>query len=132
MKRGVILFDGVCNFCNFWVDFIIPRDARGIFKFAALQSDSGRALLEFYGQPTDEMNTLVLIVDDERVLTRSSAALTILKTLGGGWSLLYALMIFPRPIRDAVYDLIARNRYAWFGQKETCRLPTAEERGRFV
>lgn len=127
----MILFDGVCNFCNFWVDFIIPRDRRGIFKFAALQSDSGRAMLERFAQPTDSMSTLVLIVDDDRVLTRSTAALTILRTLGGGWALAYGLIIVPRYLRDAVYDFIARNRYAWFGQKETCRVPTQEERGRF-
>ena len=109
-ERLIVLFDGVCNLCNGFVQFIIKRDPNAKFKFGALQSKSGQALLKKYNLPSDDLNSLVLIVDDNYFL-KSSAGLRILKELGGFWKLFYILMIFPKPLRDFVYDLIAKTRY---------------------
>jgi len=127
----IVLFDGVCNLCNASVNFIIDRDPSGVFRFASLQSPSGKELLERFGVPTDTYYSLVLIHGDH-LFVRSTAALRIAARLRGPWRLLYALMLVPRPVRDRIYDWIARNRYKWFGQAEACRIPTPELRSRFL
>jgi predicted DCC family thiol-disulfide oxidoreductase YuxK len=127
----VILFDGVCNLCNGSVDFVIRRDAAAVFRFASLQSEAGRALLRKHGLPDDDLDTMVL-VDEAGVHTRSTAALRIVRRLRAPWPLLYACIVLPRPLRDAAYRLVARNRYRWFGRRETCRLPSPSEQGRFL
>lgn len=127
----VILFDGVCGLCNRWVDFVLRRDDEARFRFAALQSDAGRRALRRAGLPPDFAASIVL-VDADGVWMRSAAALRILRGLGAPYAWLYALVLVPRPVRDAVYRWIARNRYDWFGRRAECRLPSPAERERFL
>jgi predicted DCC family thiol-disulfide oxidoreductase YuxK len=129
----VVLFDGVCNLCNGWVNFLIDRDPQGVLRFASLQSSAAGDLLRSAGhaQPAAEPET-ILFVDGGRVFERSAAVLRMVRYLSGGWWLLGALAVVPRPVRDLVYRWIARHRYAWFGKSETCRVPTPELRARFL
>ena len=127
----IFLFDGVCNLCDGFVQFIIKRDPNAKFKFAALQSKSGQALLKKFKLPPDDLDSLVLIIDDNYFL-KSSAGLHILKELGGFWKLFYILMIFPKPLRDFVYDLIAKTRYKILGKRDTCMIPTPNIIDRFL
>ncbi len=127
----VFLFDGVCKFCNAGVNFILDHDRRRRFRFAALQSDAGQAMLRRFGLRTDDLDTAVL-VENGRAYTKSSAALRIARNLGGAWSLLALLFAVPPFMRDAAYDLLARNRYRWFGKADQCRVPTPEVRDRFL
>lgn len=126
----VILFDGECNFCDSSVQFIIKNDPKGLFHFASLQSDTGQELLEKHNVPAD-IDSMILIEGD-KVYYKSAAALRICRHLKGAWKLLYALLIVPRPIRNAAYDFIAKNRYKWFGKKESCMLPSPSVRARFI
>lgn len=130
-EHPVLLFDGVCNLCNSSVQFIIDKDPKSKFHFASLQSDIGQELLDRFGANSGSLDSVVLIKND-KVYSRSSAALQALKTLGGGWSLFYAFVIIPKPVRDVVYDWIAKNRYKWFGKKDACWLPTPDLRTRFL
>lgn len=127
----VILFDGVCNLCNASVQFILDRDPDARFRFASLQSEEGAALLRSHGGDPEALDSVVLI-EDGRVFQHSDAALRIARHLSGAWPALAALRIVPRPLRDAGYRLVARNRYRWFGKEESCRLPTPETRARFL
>lgn len=127
----VVLFDGVCNLCNRSVQFIIKRDKKNIFRFASLQGKTGQTILQQHGLPPDQFNSFIL-VEGEKIRLRSSGALWMLKLLGGGWSLLYGFIIVPAFIRDAVYNFIARNRYKWFGRKESCMIPTPALKHRFL
>jgi predicted DCC family thiol-disulfide oxidoreductase YuxK len=127
----VILFDGVCNLCNASVLFVIDRDPRGAFAFAALQSEYGMSLLRDHGYRGDALTT-VLLLEDGRLYDRSTAALRIARRLSGLWPLLSGFRIVPRPLRDLVYDWLARHRYRWFGRTDTCRVPTPELRSRFL
>ncbi len=129
--KSVILFDGVCNFCNFWVNFIIDRDKNDHFRFASLQSDYGQEVLKKVGMSSSDFDTFIL-VEGEKHFIKSTAGLRVAKRLGGGLSLLYPLIIVPAFIRDAVYSLIARNRYRLFGREEACRIPTPETRKKFI
>lgn len=126
-----MLFDGVCNLCNGTVDFIIDRDPQARFRFAALQSDSARPLLARCGLPAQFLDNIVL-VEDGACYLRSAAALRIARGLRFPWPLLYAFVLVPRPLRDAVYDWVARNRYRWFGKRASCRMPTPALRARFL
>jgi predicted DCC family thiol-disulfide oxidoreductase YuxK len=128
--RRVVLFDGVCNFCDASVNFILDHDARGRFEFAALQSPAGVRLLAQAGR-SPGLSTMVLIEGD-RVYTQSTAALRIARLLDGAWRLLYALIVVPKPLRDWAYRAFAVNRYRLFGQLEACRVPTPELRARFL
>jgi predicted DCC family thiol-disulfide oxidoreductase YuxK len=130
-ERPILLFDGVCNLCNGAVKFIIAQDPKGKYAFASLQSAVGEALLRRHNLPTQHIDTVVL-VEEGKVYTRSSAGLRVAKGLGGVWTLLYVFMVVPKPIRDAVYDFIARNRYRWFGRQESCMLPSPEIAERFL
>ena len=126
----VILFDGVCNFCDASVQFILQRDPKETFHFASIQSEAGQELLRKYNVPAN-MDSMILIEND-KVYYKSSAALRISRHLQGAWKLLYVFMVVPSPIRNLVYDVIAKNRYKWFGQKESCMLPQPNERKRFL
>jgi predicted DCC family thiol-disulfide oxidoreductase YuxK len=128
---AIILFDGVCNFCNSSVNFIIGRDSKGYFKFAPLQSEIGEKLLKENGVDTIDTDSVVLI-EDGRVYTHSTAALQIARRLDGAWKRFYYLKIVPRVIRDGAYKLFARYRYKLFGKKDACMLPTPEIRARFL
>lgn len=127
----VLLFDGVCNLCNASIQWVLKHDKKNRFRFAALQSDTGRMLLEGAGLSNEKLETVVL-VDGDRFFTHSDAVLEIARRLGGIWSLARVGRIVPRPIRDALYMWIARNRYRWFGKKEQCMLPSPEWKGRFI
>lgn len=129
--RPVIVFDGVCNLCNALVDFVLRRDPRKTFLFASNQSAEGRDLLVRHGADPSDVTTLYLI-EDGRAFDRSTAALRIARRLRFPWNLAYGLIVVPRPVRDWFYKVVARNRYRLFGKSETCRLPTPEERERFL
>jgi predicted DCC family thiol-disulfide oxidoreductase YuxK len=126
----IILFDGICNFCNASVQFIIKRDPQAHFRFASLQSEVGKKMLTKYKIPQD-MNSFIFI-DGAKYYTKSSAALTVCKHLKGFWKWFYVFILVPRPIRDCLYHFIARNRYKWFGKKESCMIPTSDIRNRFL
>lgn len=128
---AVVLFDGVCNLCNGSVQFIIRRDPAGRFRFASLQSEAGQALLRRHGLDPEDLFSVIL-VEDGRVHSRSDAALRIAGGLSGGWRAAGALRVVPRPLRDLVYGLVARNRYRWFGRRDACMIPTPELRARFL
>lgn len=129
MER-IVLFDGVCNFCNSAVNFIISHDREGKFKFAPLQSMIGQELKFKYGIG-DNIDSIVLVEEDKAFL-HSTAGLRIAKGLGGVWALAYVLIIVPAFIRDYFYKLFAKNRYRLFGKKDVCMMPTADVRERFL
>ncbi|PYZ97361.1 thiol-disulfide oxidoreductase [Alteribacter lacisalsi] len=126
----VILFDGECSFCDKSVQFIIKRDPEGVFKFASLQSDAGRQLLQEYGVP--ESTDSMVLIDSGKYYLRSSAALRICRHLNGLWKILYIFIVVPPPVRNAIYGIIAKNRYRWFGKKDSCALPSPDVRKRFL
>lgn len=127
----IILFDGVCNFCNASVDFIIARDRKKIFRFTALQSDTGEKLQKKFSLNPKDLSSVILINGD-KYYKKTSAALWIAKYLGFPWNLLYIFIVIPPFIRNTAYNLIAMYRYKWFGKRETCRVPEPEERERFL
>lgn len=130
LQHPVILFDGVCNLCNSAVQFVIKRDKKNIFKFASLQSSFGQSVLKKYQLPATNFNSFVLL-QNQKVYTRSTAALMVVKQLSGLWPLLYSFITVPSFIRNGIYNLVAKNRYKWFGKKETCWLPSPELKIRF-
>ncbi len=129
-QQKIVLFDGVCNFCNGSVNFIIRNDPDKKFKFAALQSEVGTEQKEKFGIG-DDVDSVVLIEDGEAYM-HSTAALKIARGLGGIWSLAYVFIIVPAFIRDAAYKLFAANRYKIFGRQDACMLPTPDVRERFI
>ena len=128
---GIILFDGVCNFCNGSVNFIIERDKKSYFKFAPLQSEIGQKLLDEYKIDKTQTDSVVLIENGE-AFVRTTAALRIARKLSGAWKLFYAFIIVPSFIRDVFYKLFAKYRYKMFGKTEACMMPTPELRARFL
>ncbi|HEX9513805.1 MAG TPA: thiol-disulfide oxidoreductase DCC family protein [Puia sp.] len=127
----MVLFDGVCNLCNSSVQFILKRDKAARFLFASLQSPVGQAYLQKFRLPAGDLHSFIL-VEKDRFYTRSSAALRVLRHLGGGWKVFYALIILPVFLRDGIYNWVARHRYQWFGKRESCWLPTPELKKRFL
>lgn len=131
--KSIILFDGVCNLCNRAVLFIIDRDPGRRFQFAPLQSDFAIDLLASLNQEVSEAGAdSIVLIQDGCVYQRSEATLRIAKRLSGPWPLLSLFLIIPRASRDRAYDLVARNRYRWFGREESCRVPTPESQQRFL
>jgi len=130
-EKALILFDGVCNLCESSVQFILLRDEQAYFQFASLQSDSANKILTQHGLKTSNFDSIVLI-ENGKIYQRSDAALRIAKQLSGAWKLFYAFIIVPRFIRDAVYNIVAKNRYRWFGKKNECMLPKPEWKHRFL
>lgn len=132
----IILFDGVCNLCNGFVQFVIRHDPAGRFRFAALQSAEAQALLAAQGLPPASLPTAdpdsVLLLSDGRLYSHSTAVLRIAHGLGGFWRLAGVGWVLPRPWRDALYRFVARHRYQWFGRQESCMLPSPALRGRFL
>lgn len=128
---GVVLFDGVCNLCNSSVNWIIDHDKKNEFRFASLQSEYGRRMVQQYNISGNYMDTVVLIKND-RAYLRSAAVLQVLRGIGGIYSLALVFYIFPAFIRDVVYNFIAKNRYRWFGKQESCRIPTPELKAKFI
>jgi predicted DCC family thiol-disulfide oxidoreductase YuxK len=127
----VILFDGVCNLCNGSVQYVIRHDKQGYYKFASLQSQAGQQFLRQYNLPVKDFNSFVLI-EEGKVYTRSTAALKVARKLSGMVQLLYGFIIVPPFIRDGLYNLISRNRYKWFGKKDSCMIPTPALKQRFL
>jgi predicted DCC family thiol-disulfide oxidoreductase YuxK len=130
-SQQIILFDGVCNLCNDAVQFVIKHDPAAKFKFASLQSDYGQAKLKAFNLLSNNLNSFVYL-DNGQAFTASTAALKVAKQLRGPVKLLYGFIIVPRFIRDAVYKLIARNRYQWFGKKNECMVPAPSLNNRFL
>lgn len=130
-KYKIILFDGVCNLCNGAINYVIKRDKKDIFKFAVLQSEIGKELTSKFNIDTSKVDSIIL-VDGDVHYEKSAAALHIAKHLSGVHPLLYGFMIVPKFLRNSVYDYVARNRYKWFGKKESCMIPTAELKSKFL
>ncbi len=127
----ILLFDGVCNLCSSSVQFVIERDPEAKVRFASLQSEFASRTFAELKIPGDYLDSIVLL-EQGKVYYKSAAALRVCRYLNGGWPLLRVFMIVPGPLRDVVYDWVARNRYRWFGKKETCWIPTPELRERFI
>jgi predicted DCC family thiol-disulfide oxidoreductase YuxK len=127
----VMLFDGVCNVCNAAVQFVLSHERAPEYQFASLQSELGKRMLDERGL-THDLDTVV-VVDGERIFTRSSAAVHVLRSMRGAWPVLAALLwIVPKPLRDLGYDVFAHFRYRFFGKRDSCMIPTPELRSRFV
>ena len=131
LDKPIVLFDGVCNLCNNLVQFIIKRDKKGKIRFAALQSEIGQSLLDEFELPLEDFDTAI-IYENGKIYDRSSMGLRLSRHMDGLWPLCYAFIIIPKPIRDIVYNWIARNRYRWFGKRESCMMPTPELKARFL
>ncbi|MFD2044231.1 thiol-disulfide oxidoreductase DCC family protein [Ornithinibacillus salinisoli] len=127
---SIILFDGECNFCDQSVQFILKRDSKAHYQFASLQSEAGKRLVNEYDVP-NQLDSMILM-DGKKYYTKSTAALRICGKLDGLWKIFYGLLIIPRPIRDVFYGILAKNRYKWFGKKDSCMLPSPEVRDRFL
>ena len=127
----LILFDGVCNWCNAWVNFAIAHDPDGQFKFGTLQSEPAQRILHDLHLSATDYQTFLLL-EGCCVYTKSTAAIRVLRQLSGWWPLYYPCVLVPALIRDVVYDFVARHRYRWLGKAATCRVPTQEECDRFV
>ena len=137
VNEAILLYDGVCGLCNRFVRFVLARDTRKQFRFASLQSPFAQELLRRRGLDTSRLDTVYLVTghghSDETLLPKSRAILGTLRRLGGGWSLLGDLLrIVPSPIRDALYDIVARVRYRVFGRTDRCPVPSPEHRDRFI
>ena len=130
MPKSIVLFDGVCNLCNSAVQFIIRHDPNAHFQFASLQSPQAQKCLA--GHRLEGYSESIVLVEDSKIYNASTAALRIARRLSGLWSLFYVFIIIPRPIRDWVYSIIARNRYRWFGRRDECMVPTPNLRERFL
>jgi predicted DCC family thiol-disulfide oxidoreductase YuxK len=127
----LILFDGVCNWCNAWVTVTIAHDPAGKFKLGTLQSEQAQRILRDLNLPAHDYQTFLLL-EEGRVYTKSTAALRVIRQLSRWWPLYYVCMLVPAAIRDVVYDFVARHRYRWMGRSAICRVPTQAERDRFV
>jgi predicted DCC family thiol-disulfide oxidoreductase YuxK len=130
-RKVVVVFDGECAFCNRWIDFLLRFDRRDVFRFTARQSEPGAAFLRQAGLPEGGVGSII-VVDADQVLQRSSAVLRMFSLLGFPFSLAAVFRIIPAVWRDALYDLIARNRIRWFGKMQACRVPAPAERHRFL
>lgn len=131
IDNPVILFDGVCNLCNAAVKYVIRHDRKGLFRFASLQGETGQKLLAKYALKQSDFNSFVLI-DQDRAFTKSTAAIRAARKLSGIAKILGGFIFVPTFIRDGIYGWIAKNRYRWFGKKETCMIPTPELASRFL
>jgi predicted DCC family thiol-disulfide oxidoreductase YuxK len=125
------LFDGICNFCNSSVNFIIERDKKNIFRFAALQSEAGEKLQRKFSLNPNDLSS-VIVIDGDKYYKKTTAALNVMKDLGFPWNLSYVLIHIPPFIRNIAYSIIAKYRYKWFGKRESCRIPAPEEREKFL
>ena len=131
-NKKIILFDGVCNLCNGAVQYVIKRDKKDVFRYAALQSAIGEKLIEERGIDTSKLDSIILVDPGVAYYTKSDAALEIGRDFGGLWKALALFTWIPRTFRDAIYDFVARNRYRWFGKKDACMIPTPELQAKFL
>jgi len=130
-EKAIVLFDGYCNLCSWSVQFIIKRDSKDYFRFASLQSEIAKEILNRFNLP-ENFDESVVLVENQNIYFKSSAALRIAKKLKGLWKYLYYFIYFPKFIRDFIYDIIAKNRFKWFGKKEKCFIPTNELERKFL
>ncbi|MGG8496863.1 thiol-disulfide oxidoreductase DCC family protein [Tenacibaculum sp. TC6] len=131
-NKKVILFDGVCNFCNSTVLKIIKLDKNNHFVFTSLQSDTGKEITSYLGIDTSTIDSIVLYEPSVSYEIKSTAAIKIMADFGSFWKLAKILLIIPTRLRDVVYDYIAKNRYAWFGKKDACMIPSPELKNKFI
>ena len=131
VEHPLVLFDGVCNFCNYWVNFAIKHDKKQVLRFAPLQGETAKKILPLFNISTTALSS-VIFIHKGKAYTQSSAALQICRHLNGGWKLFYGFYIIPKFMRDFVYNIIARNRYKWFGKKETCMVPSEDVKNLFL
>ncbi|MBT8296314.1 MAG: thiol-disulfide oxidoreductase DCC family protein [Gramella sp.] len=131
-NKKIVLFDGVCNLCNNAIQRIIKHDKKDIFRFASLQSEIWKQMVEERGMDAEELDSIILIDPGVAYYKKSTAALEISRELSGGYSLLKNFLFIPEVFRDGVYDLIANNRYKWFGKKDQCMIPTPELKSKFL
>ncbi|RIV42283.1 thiol-disulfide oxidoreductase DCC family protein [Flagellimonas pelagia] len=131
-NKKIILFDGVCNLCNGSVQFVIKRDKKDVFRYAAIQSEVGEQLIAERHIDTSQVDSIILIEPGVAYFTKSDAALEIAGELGGLWKLTSIFKWIPKSIRDVIYDFVARNRYKWFGKQESCMIPTPELKAKFL
>ena len=127
----VVIFDGVCNLCSHTVTFILEHESAPVLRFAPVQSSAGSRLMREFGLDPSDVKTFVL-VEGGKPYVKSEAAIRIARYFRGPWKALGAIKVLPRPLRDWAYDVVARNRYRWFGRVDTCMAPTPELRARFV
>ncbi len=131
-NKQLILFDGVCNLCNSSVQFVIKRDKKDMFRYAALQSEIGQQIIKKFNIDTSKTDSIILYSNEKGVFYKSTAALKIASKLGFPTNILGLFLIIPGAIRNIVYDFIARNRYKWYGKKEHCMIPTPELKSKFL
>ena len=130
--KKIILFDGVCNLCNDSVLKVIKNDKNNVFMFTSLQSNIGQEIIKHIGIDISKVDSIILYEPNVSYTIKSTAALKIINEFGGVWSLMQFFWIFPESIRNIVYDYIAKNRYKWFGKKESCMIPTPELKAKFL
>lgn len=131
LEPAIIVFDGSCMLCGGWVRFLLRHDRRGRYRFAAMQTPAGGRLLAQHGLDVADPDSFLLI-DARGARTDSDAVIDVLVSLGGGWRVCALVRAIPKPWRDAAYRCLARNRYRWFGQRDSCLIATADERARFI
>lgn len=131
VHQPIIFFDGVCNLCNSSVNYFIKRDKKNILKFASLQSDAAKQILLQFGVEKVDLKSII-VLNNNKLYLESSAIIEILKQLGGIYKIFTIFWIIPKPIRDFLYQIIAKNRYRWFGKKESCMIPTPELKNKFI
>jgi len=131
IEKPIIFFDGVCNLCNAWVQFVLKRDKRGRFLFASLQSGYAKENLPPELTASEALQSIVL-KEGNSIKTKSSAALAITRHLSGLWPIFYVFIIIPKFLRDWIYDIVAKNRYRWFGKKDHCMVPSPNWKSRFI
>ena len=127
----IVIFDGVCNFCDYWVNFALRKNKKKDLLFTSLQGESAKQILPQYSINASDLSS-VIFISNGKAYTQSSAALQICRHLSGGWKLFYGLYIIPKFIRDFFYNIIARNRYKWYGKKQQCMVPLEEFKKRFL
>ncbi len=130
--KKIILFDGVCNLCNNAINFVIKRDKNDVFRYASLQSEIGKELIAERNIDISKIDSILLIDPKIAYYHKSTAALQISKQLSGIYPLLSVFLVVPQSLRDWIYDIIAKNRYKWFGKKESCMIPTPELKALFI
>ena len=131
-NKKIILFDGVCNLCNSAVQFVIQHDGKDVFRFVALQSELGQQILKHIGVSPANIDSIVLYEPGVAYYYKSSAAIEIARSLGGFWHFGTVFRIIPTGVRNLLYDYVAKNRYKWYGKKESCMIPTAETKAKFL
>ena len=130
--KKIVLFDGVCNMCDSLVQYVIRRDTKDVFRFVQLQSETGMKILQHIGVDREKMDSIILYEPGIAYYYKSAAVLEIVKALGGIAGLLSVFKIVPTSIRNSVYDYVARNRYKWYGKKDSCMMPTKEMLSKFL